>query len=215
MKTAILTGFQPYGSYVINPTEVLARSLEGKVLVGHTIHSLVFPTTVLSPTPVKDYGKEIIEKASLVNASVIICLGMSSEVRGVRVETQCMNWVENDKYCTSFENRKPVFSDIPSRAIRPIPLERWDLTTLASRLSVIGINFETSEDAGKYCCNALIFKVLRALNEKHQRIPFLFAHIPCTEDAIAGILDFDRTQKKLILQSELFAIVEILLRSYQ
>ena len=113
-----------------------------------------------------------------------------------------------------FENRTPIFSDIPIHDVRCVPLEQWDLKAASFRLSAMGMSFETSQDAGRFCCNALMFRVLRALEEKSQTIPFLFVHIPCTEEAIATISDFDRAQKTLIQQSDLPAVVESLLKSY-
>lgn len=214
MKTAILTGFLPFGRYVVNPTDVLARCLSQKTLAGHKIHSMVFPPTVLSPVESPDYGKEIVDTASAISASVIISLGMASEVRGVRIEAVCENWVENGTYCTLFENRKPVFSDCAPHEKRLIPLQPWDIAGLFRKLSVANISLEMSADAGNYCCNALMFRVLRALEQSPRQIPFLFAHVPCTKEAISEIPDFDRTHKMLLCQGELPTIVEKLLESY-
>ena len=214
MKTAILTGFQAFGNYAVNPTEILASHQDGKVLVGHRIRSMVFPPTVLSPSKSLDHGKEIVEKASSLGASVIISLGIASEAKGVRVETECMNWVENDKYCTAFENRKPIFNDRTPHEKRHVPLQAWDFEKLSRGLSAANIPLEMSTNAGRYCCNALMFRVLRALESFPVQPPFVFAHISCTEEAICKIPDFDRADKVLLCQSELQTIVEKFLESY-
>ncbi len=214
MKTAILTGFHAFGRYAVNPTEILARNLEGKILAGHQIHSLVFSTGVHSSATSSDYGEEIVAKALLVHASVILSLGIASEAKGVRIETKCVNWVENDTYCTVFENRRPVFSDCSPREKKSMPLQAWDLTELSRKFLAVGIPFEISEDAGSYCCNALMVRVLRALEDFSLHLPFLFAHVSCTEAAIAKIPDFDRKNKVILCQEDLPMIVEKLLESY-
>jgi pyroglutamyl-peptidase len=214
MKTAVLTGFQPFGKYVVNPTEILARDWDGKIIADHLIHSLVFPTTVLGLGAAVDYGEAIIAKAVAVNASAIVSLGIALEVKGVRVETECVNWVESDVYCTPLENRKPVFSDRAPHEKKCVPLEAWDWVDLFERLAAVGIPLEISDNAGSYCCNALMLRVLRALEGSSRRLPFLFAHVSCTEQAVSMVPDFDRVHKVLLHQKDLTTIVEKLLESY-
>lgn len=215
MKTAILTGFQTFGEYVVNPTEILARSLDGKILSGHKIHPFVFPKLILPLTPSEDYGRIIVESALKNKISVIISLGLSSAIKGFRLERSCTNWVESDKYCSELENRMPIVEFHQKRKMKFVPLNRWDLPLMFEGFRKTGIPFESeiSFDAGTYCCNALMYRVLDAMEISGLEIPFLFAHVPCTEESILGVADFDR-QKTLIKQEQLKKGVEVILQSY-
>jgi pyroglutamyl-peptidase len=214
MKAAILTGFEVFGKYTVNPTETLARSLGGEVVAGHLIRSMVFPTTVLAPHGEVDVGNSIVDESFLVDASVIISFGIASEARGVRIERTCTNWVENAKYCTPFENKKPLSGVYVPKERLLMPLQSWDLATLSEKLAAAGIPLETSEDAGSYCCNALMYRTLRSMKECSLEIPFIFVHVPCTEEAVANMPGFDRSKKVLFRQETLVTVVESLLGSY-
>lgn len=50
MKKAIITGSETFGKYITNPTKWLALYVDRKVIVDYEIHSLVFPSVVLTPT---------------------------------------------------------------------------------------------------------------------------------------------------------------------
>lgn len=213
MNIAIVTGFEVFGNYAVNPTEIVARYLDGGVLAGHRIHSMVFPTTVLVPHGTVDYGRKIVEACLALNASVIISLGMASEAKGVRFERRCRNWV-GGKYCTPLENGKPVSSTHPLNEGLLMPLQLWNFAESWERFSMAKIPFEASDDAGTYCCNALMYRTLRAMQELKVEIPFAFVHVPCTEEAIVHIPDFDRKNKVLVRQEDLVTIVKMLLESY-
>jgi pyrrolidone-carboxylate peptidase len=159
---------------------------------------MVFPTTILSRDGQEDYGKKVVEYALAKKASVIISLGLASAAKGVRVERMCSNWVENDWYCTAFENRKPASSERPVKERLAMPLERWSVERLRRKLGVVGILLEISDDAGGYCCNALMYRTLLAMQNLRVSIPFIFAHVPCTAEAVTRIPDFD--ERKVILR---------------
>jgi len=214
MKTAILTGFAPFGKYVVNPTAILARDLQEKVIAGHLIHSIVLRTSVLLPNQAFGYEREVGERLTSYAPDVIISLGIASDVKGIRIESRCFNWLENDTYCTPFENRRPLFNDLRPQQEMSARLEEWDLAALDAQLSKVGIPFEISDDPGRYCCNALMCWFLRMLADSSQQIPYLFAHLPCTEESIAGIDDFDRIKKTLLRQDQFPTIVEKLLSTY-
>lgn len=214
MKTAILTGFSTFGNYTVNPTEILTRHLDGKTLAGHLIHSFVLPTEVICSQGTINHGRQVVEKAVSMKASAIISLGIASEARGVRVETKCINWLENNRYCTEFENRRPVDYSSRIREEKFVQLDKWNLSRLSEELASLGISFEISNNAGTYCCNALMYRTLQHMQEWSIKIPFIFAHVPCTEESIANIVGFDRKSKILVRQEELVVVVEKFLEAY-
>ena len=97
MKKALITGFETFGKYVTNPSKWLALSVDGKVIEGYEIHSIVFPIAVLFPEGEKNPGEIIIRKAQEINADVIISFGLASEVKGFCLEGSGINWICNEK----------------------------------------------------------------------------------------------------------------------
>lgn len=213
MRTAIVTGLGVFGDYAVNPTEILARKLAGEVVAGHKIHSMVFPTTIFPSGESVDVGTRIVTEAISADASVIISFGITSVAKGVRVETMCTNWVES-KYCSPHENGRPLSDARTHQEKLRMPLASWDLDGLSIWLGRADIPFELSEDAGMYCCNALMYRVLLSLSDRMVRIPFIFVHLPCTEESVVTLPDFDRANKVLFRQGTFEAVLEILLGAY-
>jgi len=67
-----------------------------------------------------------------------------------------------------------------------------------------------SDNASTFCCNALMFRTLQALEESKYDIPYIYLHLPCTVRAVSGIQNFDeskylalvsRTQEMLVIIS--------------
>jgi pyroglutamyl-peptidase len=42
MKTLLLTGFEPFLKFTVNPTMKIARELHGEIIGGYKIHSEVY-----------------------------------------------------------------------------------------------------------------------------------------------------------------------------
>ena len=42
-RHVLLTGFEPFGTHLVNPSELLARSLEGRVVAGRATAVRIFP----------------------------------------------------------------------------------------------------------------------------------------------------------------------------
>ncbi|MFA5022504.1 MAG: hypothetical protein WC508_05505 [Patescibacteria group bacterium] len=215
MKVAFLSGFKVFGNYAANSTEQLVSPLQGTIVQDHIIHSLVFSPAIFPPDQ-QDYGRQIVSRAMELQASVIVSFGMASAVNGLRIESKAVNWVENKTYCHAGENERLIDESLPKQAALMIDLQRWDINKLYRKFGQNGIPFQfpISQDAGTYCCNALIFRTLQAMQDLGFFIPYLFVHISCTKAAVQTISDFD--QKKVLLSEEqLKNLVSIILTSYR
>ncbi len=215
IQRAILTGFFQFGKYSVNPTEVLLNGLKDQVMSGHLIYCQIFPTKIFE-IPLFFAGETIALLVNDFKAKVIISFGLASEARGLRIESCAVNWVENDKYCTPQENRRPVDRLSDKKEVLKIDLAKWDIAKMFAGFRKYGIPFEptVSTDAGGFCCNALIYRVLQRLRLNRISIPYIFIHLPCTPASILSISDFDKN-KVLITEEQLAKAVEIILTCYR
>ncbi|MFA5000506.1 MAG: hypothetical protein WC545_04060 [Patescibacteria group bacterium] len=188
MKNILITGFYPFGDYKVNPTEQFLKS--HSVLGELYLYSLIFPPRTFGDGA-ENFGLNTVKFARSLNAIAIISLGMASDVKGLRIETSSINWSEG-KYCLDFEQKKRLDSRFSSRATKKTNLAQWDIEAMLKNFKNLNIKFERklSESAGTYCCNALMYRVLSNL-EPSSNIPYIFLHIPCSAEAVAGIDNFN------------------------
>ena len=216
IKTALITESESFGKYMINPSKWLALPADGKIIAGHKISSLVFPTTIMIPSHAEDSGTTIIKKALEINASVILSFGLASEAKGFRMERSGYNWIYNERYCPAYENNYPIVPERPSKEQLQIDLSRWniDLITKLFQKEKIPLDQKISDDLGRFSCNSWIYRTLIAMKKFNVDIPYLFFHSACTEETIELMLDFPRNQKVVIPKEYLLKALEIFLKSY-
>ena len=215
-KIALITGSESFGKYMINPAKWLVLAAEGKIIAGHQIYSLVFPTTIMIPPHAEDSGTTIVKKAREIGASVILSFGLASEAKGFRIEKSGYNWIYNEKYCPSYENNYPIDPTRLSKEQVKVDLTKWNLPLLRQLFQKENIPFDPqiSNDPGRFSCNSWIYRTLIALKKFNTNIPYLFVHSACTEETIELMPDFPRDKKTVIPKEYLLKALEILLQSY-
>ena len=206
MENIIITGFEKFGDYKENTTEILKKFLPE--LCGYHVEYLIFPVRIFGEA--EQYSQQIVKRAQEINARAIISLGMASNVHGVRIESRAINWVENKKYCLPEEQEKVVNNNYLVREYKNVDLSKWNMKYIFPNLIKNRLCHEPqiSTDAGTFCCNALIFRTLVAMTDKKCEIPYIFLHLPCTENASHGFPGFSK-KNHIIYISEARAILEI------
>lgn len=205
-KKVLITGFIQFGNYKINPTEILCDVLGRGHLGKYKVYVLIFGTRVQGKS--NHYGKIVNEEITRLGIDIVISLGLSSEVTGFRFEKKAVNWAENEKYCSSFENKtrlnrlksktKSYATNITSKKFRKIKT--------ALKLSAVPCENHISNDAGNFCCNALAYRILEARENK--KVPYYFIHIPCTRDSVK---EDDKT-KSFITYGQVITGLEAMLK---
>lgn len=213
MNKILITGFERFGDYKENITEIISQTI--LELPNHSLEYLIFPVRIFS-NGAENYGKQIIAKAKDIKAKAIISLGMGSDVKGLRVESRAINWVKNAKYCILSEQKKVIDNNLSPKFALNLNLNRRDMPKIFAAFNEMGIVYEPeiSINANSFCCNALMFRTLQAIQVEHDNIPYIYLHLPCSQQAIKGIADFDKT-KHLISIYDVKAILTIFSKYYK
>ncbi|MFA5109304.1 MAG: hypothetical protein WC458_02070 [Patescibacteria group bacterium] len=209
MKNILITGFRPFGKYKANPTEQFLKN--HSVLGDLYLHSLIFPASTFA-NDAEDFGFEVVKTARSLKAVAIISLGMASDVKGLKIETRAINWSAG-KYCLDFEQERKLNPLYPGWDTKEVNLEHWNIDFMFKNLTDLNIKFEKeiSNKAGTFCGNALMYRILTALGYASD-IPYIFLHIPCSAEAIAGLDDFAK-DKDLITAETLQEILLVVSES--
>ncbi|MFA5843178.1 MAG: hypothetical protein WC882_05955 [Candidatus Gracilibacteria bacterium] len=215
MKVALITGSETFGDYIVNPTKWLALKMRGKVVCGHKIHSVVFPSIVRYPEDAETPGEMLVKKAIEIKADVILSFGLASGVKGFCIERTGTNWIENKAYCAPHEHKRLIDPSRPAHEKVQIDLNRWDFLKIKQELKKNKIPCESriSDNACNYSCNAWLYRIVCALKKHELNIPYLFTHVACTKKSIELIPRFS-PKKTIIKESDLVKALEIFLGAY-
>ncbi|MDO8594379.1 MAG: hypothetical protein Q7R93_02585 [bacterium] len=180
----LFTGFEPFGPYPANISELLGKRLDGKIVAGYRIRTVILPATISAD----NRGEQLLDLAHRESAVGILSMGMWSVAREFRIETVARNCMPWNKYCPAFANTLISSRYGADERFYP-PLAPWKLPAFkaACRARARMLPVEISGDAGSFCCEHLMVQVEIAQRERRclRRLPFLFIHLPCCPEAIS------------------------------
>jgi len=168
----LLTGFGPFPGAPRNPTaEVVTQLAEpgrGRRL-GVEIVPHVFATTWAA----------LDDLAALIAATrpdLVLHLGLKRRARAIAVETVARNRVLMAAVDATgvAPGSTQLDPDGPARCAATLPTRR-----MAARIAALGLPVEISADAGRYLCNALLWRSLRLAPGR----PTGFLHLPPTRES--------------------------------
>jgi pyroglutamyl-peptidase len=177
MARILVTGFEPFLDYRVNPTARLVGDLDGASFAGVMVAGAVLPVHF------ERGDAAFVEAFERVRPDAVICLGLAGEIETVRVERVALNIDE----AFNPDSDGVVRRGLPIEAAGPVgywstlPVDR-----LVERLTAAGLPAETSRDAGGYLCNHVFFRACHLIAARGLDLPCGFVHFPPLPDQVAG-----------------------------
>jgi pyroglutamyl-peptidase len=172
MKKIILTGFEPFGPYIHNPTQQSTLDFHGKIFGDREVVGIVLPSVYNA------WGWLASTILHNSDAYAIISTGLASSAKGIRIESTFRNTM-NGKYSDAngyAPNNIPVLNkNVPYTIHSKAPHKK-----LFHLLLENDIPTERSNDAGNFICNALGYTTSVAMRNARYVNRNLFVHIPWT-----------------------------------
>ncbi|MHA1973955.1 MAG: pyroglutamyl-peptidase I family protein [Candidatus Hodarchaeales archaeon] len=168
MKNLLVTGFEPYNGYTINPSAELMRVLQGKKIGSYKLFSHVLPL---------DYTKTLglmRKHISECDPSIILCFGQSDRptISLERVALNSIGLHHTDNYGHS------PSSDIIREGAPAAYFSNIDLHPLAESIRKADIPANVSYHAGLFACNWIFFHVMDWIYTSIIDSKSVFVHIP-------------------------------------
>ena len=170
MKKLLITGFEPFGGEVINPSWEAVSLLPEKI--GE--YNL---TKVRIPVVFEKSAQIVIDEAEKLCPDAIICVGQASGRSSITPEYVAINirnakMPDNEGQCPSDQlivegGETAYFSTIQVRKIE-------------QSLSNAGIPTQISYSAGTYVCNDVLYKLLAHFNNSDVKVGFI--HVPYSKE---------------------------------
>lgn len=168
MKTILLTGFEPFGGEARNPSQEIARALDGRMIAGRRVAGAVLPCV---------FGASLVNLKTLLRAhrpELVVCLGQAGGRAEITPERVAIN--VDDARMPDNAGAQPV--DRP--VIRRGPAAYWStlpVKAIVMALRAEGIPAAVSQTAGTFVCNHVFYGLMHAL-KSGRGVRGGFIHVP-------------------------------------
>ena len=159
----LLTGFESFGGYDINPSQLIAENLSGKVIDGAIIVSIILPVNYTESV-------EIVTQAiDDYNPIIVVSTGLAAGSYKIRIEKFGLNL----RYYDHWYIIRRLNPNGPLLRLSPFPT-----CCIVKNIRNAGISARLSIFAGLYICNAVMYGVLDYIDEHNLHIKSGFIHVP-------------------------------------
>lgn len=164
----LLTGFEPFDGFSINPSAVIAETLKGTIIGNIHVYGKVLP---LDYKHALDVLRDAIDSS---NPTHIISCGQSysSDIRLERIAINAISTERADNY-GYIPRSDVIIEDGPAGYFGTI-----DPHPIVSRLRDNGINAKISYHAGTFGCNWVYYNLLDWAANGVIKVQVLFVHLP-------------------------------------
>jgi pyroglutamyl-peptidase len=177
VRTILVTGFEPFGTHAANPTEGLAKAVDGRRIGDCAVVGVVLPV---------HHAEAATRVAALLaemNPEAVLHLGLAAGRARVALERVAVNVMDyevadNAGFRASGE---PCVPGGPTAYFSTLPLP-----ALVKALLDEGIPAYTSNTAGTYLCNQTLYGTLHAVRSMARPPRVGFIHVPLLPAMVAA-----------------------------
>jgi pyroglutamyl-peptidase len=176
-RIILVTGFEPFGTYTVNPSEGLAKAVDGRRFDDASIVSLTLPVHHA------DAAACLAPVLAETRPIAVVHLGLAAGRARVALERVALNvmdyeYPDNAGFRASGE---PCVSGGPAAYFSTLPL-----ATMVRALVSNGIPAYVSNTAGTYLCNQTLYGTLHAVRDQTQPPRVGFVHFPLLPAMVAA-----------------------------
>jgi len=182
-RHVLLTGFEPFGPHLVNPSELLVRSLEARAIGGRSVAVRVFPVETRN---LRDRLEAAIREEQ---PEYVIGTGYAPGRASLALERAALNVLDFDLPDAVGTVRK---NDTITRGGPDARLSTLPLTEIVDAWKAVGVPGYVSNSAGTYLCNQWLYEALALTTNASPPIPVGFIHVPALP-AQAAELGAERT----------------------
>lgn len=172
MKKLLLTGFEPFLDFPINPSEQIIRALDGERIGDYEVVGRTLQVEFARS------GPEIIRYFELENPDAVISLGLAGGRNNITIERIAINCIdgEADNSGVKYQDA-PIVAEAPAAYFSTLPIRK-----MVDELREAGFPADISNSAGLYLCNNVMYQMLHTLHQNKKEIPSGFIHLPATHE---------------------------------
>jgi pyroglutamyl-peptidase len=173
----LLTGFEPFGGLVANPSEEVAKALDGRAAGHAVVRSAVLPVDHAAAGPRVARLIEELEPQAIVHLGLAVGRARIALER-VAVNVMDFDTPDNTGYRACNE---PCVAGGPPAYFATLPL-----AAIVQALVTDGVPAYVSNTAGTYLCNQTLYGTLHRLAERAYPARAGFVHLPLLPAMVAA-----------------------------
>lgn len=172
MPTLLLTAFDPFAHYTLNPSWEAVKALP-ETINNYHIHKLRLPN-IFNLAP-----RLLLEEAERVQPDVILLTGMNSGSTDVEINLAALNI--KDAFIEDNMGRRPwnepILADAPAAYFATIPVHEIVRSLRAQKLPV-----QLEFASGGYVCNEIFYRAAHAYAGTTTKVGFV--HVPLLSEMV-------------------------------
>ena len=172
MRKLLLTGFEPFLKFTLNPTMKIAEELHGQIIGNYKIHSEILTVDF------KSSGKQILSHIEMIQPDAVISLGLAGGRSKITPERIAINVKDG---AADNEGHTPVDEPIREQGAAGI-MSTLPVRAMVNRLQKEGLPAKISNTAGTYLCNNVMYEALHYAKSMKSDMKSGFIHIPASHE---------------------------------
>jgi len=189
-RMVLVTGFEPFDGAEINPSQEVARNLNGTLIAGHTVVGALLPCVFGAAIP------ELQRLLRLYRPALVICVGQAGGRAAITPERVAIN-IDDARIPDNAGAQpvdRPVVRGGPAAYFSTLPVK-----AIVAALRAAGLPSEVSPTAGTFVCNHVFYGLMHVLRTQ-KGVRGGFIHLPfLREQAQQG-------QASLLLEDMVFGV---------
>jgi len=173
----LLTGFEPFGGHAANPSEEVAKALDGRAVGGVVVRSAVLPVDHAAAGP---RAARLVDE---LDPRAIVHLGLAGGRARIALERVALNVMDFDTPDNTGYRacNEPCVPGGPPAYFATLPL-----AAMLEALVGDGVPAYVSNTAGTYLCNQTLYGTLHRLAERGHPARAGFIHLPLLPAMVAA-----------------------------
>jgi pyroglutamyl-peptidase len=197
LKKLLLTGFEPFLGFPINPTEAIVKELDGQEIGGFRVYG------VLLPVDYEAAGPKVLKEIEDIQPDAVVALGLAAGRASITPERIAINCRDGEADNTGVALQDaPIVENGPDGYFSTLPIRK-----MVDVLNESGYPARISNSAGTYLCNNIMYTVLHAAGDIKNAG---FVHIPASHELAAASKKELASWSQKDLTAAIVKVVEIL-----
>jgi pyroglutamyl-peptidase len=166
-SVVLVTGFEPFGSYTENPSQLIAETLNGTTLFNAEVIGIVLPVDFNASV------EKTQESIELYHPDLVLCLGLDGRSKTIEVEKIGVNLQRYQKDDGTWSFPRRIDTNGPFFLLTTLPTADITRTIRQAHIPV-----RQSFFAGMYVCNTLLYQIMGYLSKQQGNTSAGFIHVP-------------------------------------